>query len=50
MGGGGVSYADALRTNREQILTLPDETVLCPGHGPLTTVGEDRAHNPFFAS
>jgi len=49
MGGGGVSYADALRTNREEILTLPDETVLCPGHGPLTTVGEEKVHNPFFA-
>ena len=49
MGGGGVSYADALRTNREQILTLPENTVLCPGHGPLTTVGEEKAHNPFFA-
>ena len=49
MGGGGVSYPDALRTNREQILTLPDDAVLCPGHGPLTTVGEEKAHNPFFA-
>lgn len=49
MGGGMVSYADALRTNREQILTLPPETVLCPGHGPLTTVGEEQRHNPFFA-
>ena len=49
MGGGMVSYADALRTNREEILTLPPETVLCPGHGPLTTVGEEREHNPFFA-
>ena len=50
MGGGGVSFADALRTNREQILTLPDATVLCPGHGPLTTVGEEKAHNPFFTA
>src|SRR4029077_16559458 len=49
MGGGGVSYADALRNNREQILTLPDNTILCPGHGPLTTVGEEKKHNPFFA-
>ena len=48
MGGGGVSYADALRTNRAEILTLPDETILCPGHGPLSTVGEQKAHNPFF--
>lgn len=48
MGGGIVSYADALRTNREKILSLPDETVLCPGHGPMTTVGEEKKHNPFF--
>jgi len=48
MGGGAVSYSDALRNNREKILTLPDETVLCPGHGPLTTVGEEKQHNPFF--
>jgi len=48
MGGGGVSYPDALRTNRQEILTLPDETILCPGHGPLTTVGEQKVHNPFF--
>ncbi len=50
MGGGGVSYEDALRNNRQKILRLPENTVLCPGHGPLTTVGEERKHNPFFAS
>jgi len=49
MGGGAVSYEEALRTNRESILTLPDDTVICPGHGPLTTVGEEKRHNPFFA-
>ena len=49
MGGGSVSYADALRTNRAELLSLPGETVLCPGHGPLTTVAEERLHNPFFA-
>ena len=49
MGGGAVSYADALRTNQEEILTLPDETVLAPGHGPLTTVGEQKHSNPFLA-
>jgi glyoxylase-like metal-dependent hydrolase (beta-lactamase superfamily II) len=49
MGGGGVSYEDALRNNLEKILTLPDETIICPGHGPMTTVGEEKAHNPFFA-
>ena len=48
MGGGMISYENALRTNREKIMTLPDDTVLCPGHGPLTTVGEEKKHNPFF--
>jgi glyoxylase-like metal-dependent hydrolase (beta-lactamase superfamily II) len=49
MGGGNVSYKDAIKNNVEKILTLPDETIICPGHGPMTTVGEERAHNPFFA-
>ena len=48
MGGGGVRTDDALKTNRESIFSLPDETVLCPGHGPLTTVGEQKRVNPFF--
>jgi hydroxyacylglutathione hydrolase len=48
MGGGVVSYRDALETNRREIFSLPDETVVCPGHGPITTVGEEKAHNPFF--
>ncbi len=48
MGGGKVSYADALATNRREIFSLPDTTVLAPGHGPLTRVGEEKAHNPFF--
>jgi glyoxylase-like metal-dependent hydrolase (beta-lactamase superfamily II) len=33
---------------REQILTLPDETVLYPGHGQPTTVGHERASNPYL--
>jgi glyoxylase-like metal-dependent hydrolase (beta-lactamase superfamily II) len=48
MGGGMVSYEEALRTNRAGIFTLGDETIVCPGHGPLTTVGEEKLHNPFF--
>ena len=48
MGGGMVSYQDALRTNREKIMTLSDGTVFCPGHGPMTTVGEEKKNNPFF--
>jgi hydroxyacylglutathione hydrolase len=50
MGNGFWSWAEAYRTNREQILSLPDETILCCGHGPLTTVGEEKVHNPFFSS
>lgn len=49
MGGGKVSYADALATNRQHILTLSDATILAPGHGPLTTLAEEKLHNPFVA-
>jgi hydroxyacylglutathione hydrolase len=48
MGGGMISYIDALRTNREKILSLADDTILCPGHGPMTTVLEEKQNNPFF--
>ena len=34
---------------REQIYTLPMETVVYPGHGPKTTVANERAHNPYVA-
>lgn len=33
---------------RQQLFTLPPATLICPGHGPLTTVAEEKAHNPFF--
>ena len=48
MGGGMVSYTDALSTNRREIFTLPNHTVVCPGHGPMTTIGEEKTHNPFY--
>ncbi|MCE3236826.1 MAG: glyoxylase-like metal-dependent hydrolase, partial [Vampirovibrio sp.] len=48
MGGAAYAYQEALKNNRERILSLPDTTVICPGHGPLTTIGEEKAHNPFF--
>ena len=50
MGGGTVSYKDAVRNNLDKILTLPDDTIICPGHGPMTSVGEEKKHNPFFAA
>jgi len=37
-----------LQSVRQQILSLPGETLLCPGHGPVTTVGLERGNNPFF--
>jgi glyoxylase-like metal-dependent hydrolase (beta-lactamase superfamily II) len=49
MGRANTSYADCIRTNSEEILSLPTQTILCPGHGPLTTVALERKHNPFFA-
>jgi glyoxylase-like metal-dependent hydrolase (beta-lactamase superfamily II) len=48
MGGGLVSYQDALENNRKKIMTLPDHTLLCPGHGPATTVAQEKQHNAFF--
>ena len=39
---------EALETNRRQLFTLPDNTVVCPGHGPMTSIGEEKAHNPFY--
>jgi len=48
MGGGLVSFAEALANNRKQIFTLLDATVIGAGHGPLTTVGEEKKHNPFY--
>ncbi len=44
---GGDLYT-LMRSIREQVLTLPDDTVLHPGHGPATTVEEERAGNPFL--
>lgn len=36
------------QTVKEKLLSLPDDTVLMPGHGPMSTVGEEKRHNPFF--
>jgi glyoxylase-like metal-dependent hydrolase (beta-lactamase superfamily II) len=37
-----------LESIRTQVLTLPDQTRLLPGHGPESTVGFEREHNPFL--
>jgi len=43
------SYDSQRRAVRERILNLADRVIIYPGHGPATTGGEERAHNPFFA-
>lgn len=48
MGGGIISFPQALECNRKELFTLPDDCVVCPGHGPMTTIGEEKAHNPFY--
>jgi hydroxyacylglutathione hydrolase len=44
----GGSMEVLMRSIEERLLTLPDETVVHPGHGPRTTVGDERATNPFL--
>ncbi len=46
----GLESTDLLKEKiREQIFSLPSDTLLAPGHGPLTTVAEERTNNPFFS-
>jgi hydroxyacylglutathione hydrolase len=44
----GGSMREMLASLAARFLTLPDETVVLPGHGPETTVGRERASNPFL--
>lgn len=44
-GGDGAALLESIT---DQLLTLPDETVVYSGHGPATTIGQERASNPFL--
>jgi hydroxyacylglutathione hydrolase len=44
----GGSHKKILSSIHDTLLALPDETVVVPGHGELTTIGEERATNPFL--
>jgi len=44
----GGDMAQLLNSIREKIYTLPDETVIAPGHGPTTTVADEKRFNPFL--
>jgi hydroxyacylglutathione hydrolase len=45
----GGDWDTMMRSIREVLFALPDETVLYPGHGPQTTIGREKAHNPWVA-
>jgi len=46
----GGSFATLARGIREKLYSLPDDTIVYPGHGPATTVGEEKRTNPFVKS
>lgn len=41
------NHADLVRSIREKLFPLGDDIAFVPGHGPMSTFGEERAHNPF---
>ena len=45
----GGSYKKIMESLHGPVLALPDETIVVPGHGPLTTIGDERETNPFLA-
>jgi glyoxylase-like metal-dependent hydrolase (beta-lactamase superfamily II) len=44
----GCNQLDLMQSIRNKLLTLPDETVVLSGHGAQTTIGHERAHNPYL--
>ncbi|MBI3646846.1 MAG: MBL fold metallo-hydrolase [Acidobacteriales bacterium] len=44
----GGSFEKIMRSLHQKVLALPDETVVIPGHGPKTTIGEEREGNPYL--
>lgn len=44
----GGSYPEIIRSIRLKLLALPEDTIVFPGHGPSTTLGEERESNPFL--
>lgn len=44
----GCSYDQLMESIQNKLMTLPDETVVYPGHGPSSTIGEERRGNPFL--
>jgi glyoxylase-like metal-dependent hydrolase (beta-lactamase superfamily II) len=44
----GGDHQTLLKNIREKLFVLPDETVVCSGHGPVTSIGEEKRENPFL--
>lgn len=44
----GGSYEKILRSLHTKVLELPDDVIVVPGHGPLTSIGEEREQNPYL--
>ena len=49
MGRANSSWSDLYESITRRLFTFPMDTIIHPGHGPATTVGEEKMHNPFFA-
>ena len=45
----GGSFEKIIRSLHDKVLALPDDTVVVPGHGPLTSIGVERESNPFLS-
>jgi hydroxyacylglutathione hydrolase len=41
------SLEELAKSIRERLYTLPDDTIVMTGHGPITTIGDEKRHNPF---
>lgn len=44
----GTAYFEQIRIVRDKVLSLPGETIVFPGHGPITSVAQELEHNPYF--
>jgi len=49
VGGSEQHFDQQLSSDHAKLMTLPKDTVIAPGHGPLSTLAQEKEHNPFFA-